>query len=47
LERILLMVGALDQEALCVTVSHWVWKLTMAVTVLDAGGNILDASVIA
>jgi exosome complex component RRP45 len=44
LERILITGGALDTEALCVTPEQWVWKLSVAVTVLDAGGNLLDAS---
>lgn len=49
LERLLLSGGgALDAEALCVQPSHWVWKLTLAVTILDAGGgNVLDACVVA
>ena len=47
LERILLTGGALDSEALCVTPEHWVWKLQLNVTVLDAGGNLLDAAVLA
>lgn len=48
LERILIAGGALDTEALCITPEFWVWKLELAVTVLDAaGGNILDASVLA
>ena len=47
LERILLTGGALDTEALCAIPDHWVWKLDLSVTVLDAaGGNILDASVL-
>ncbi|KAG7336775.1 3' exoribonuclease family, domain containing protein [Nitzschia inconspicua] len=47
LERIILMGGALDTEALVVEGGKWVWKLTLSITVLDAGGNILDASVLA
>jgi exosome complex component RRP45 len=47
LERILITGGALDTEALCVTPEQWVWKLSVAVTVLDAGGNLLDASALA
>jgi exosome complex component RRP45 len=47
LERILIMGGALDTEALVLEGGKWVWKLTLAVTALDAGGNLLDASVLA
>ncbi|EEC43406.1 predicted protein, partial [Phaeodactylum tricornutum CCAP 1055/1] len=47
LERVLLTGGALDTEALCVTPQYWVWKLSLAVTVLDDGGNLMDASVLA
>ena len=47
LERVLLTGGALDTEALCVTPGSWVWRLQLSVTVLDAGGNLLDASVLA
>lgn len=45
LER--LLATAIDTEALCVTPGQWVWKLTLALTVVDAGGNLLDASVLA
>lgn len=48
LERIIIIGGALDTEALCITPGHWVWTLTLAVTVLDAaGGNVLDACTLA
>ncbi|GKY98816.1 hypothetical protein MPSEU_000837700 [Mayamaea pseudoterrestris] len=48
LERILILGGAMDTEALCVTPQHWVWELTLSVTVLDAsGGNLMDACTLA
>mmetsp|Transcript_11149 Transcript_11149/g.26790 ORF Transcript_11149/g.26790 Transcript_11149/m.26790 type:complete len:604 (-) Transcript_11149:122-1933(-) len=47
IERIVLIGGALDTEALVLQTGKWVWKLTVALTVLDAGGNILDACVLA
>jgi exosome complex component RRP45 len=47
LERIIIIGGALDAEALVLESGKWVWKLTVSITVLDAGGNILDASVLA
>ena len=47
LERIILTGGALDTEALCVSAGAWVWKLVLQVRVLDNGGNILDACVMA
>ena len=48
LERILILGGALDTEALCITPGHWVWTLTLSVTVLDAaGGNVMDACALA
>ena len=43
LERTLIQGGAIDTEALCVQSDEWVWKLMIDVTVLDYGGNILDA----
>jgi len=46
LERCLL-VTALDTEALCVVPGRYVWRLSIAVTVLDDGGNCLDAAVLA
>jgi len=47
IERIVLIGGALDTEALVLQAGKWVWKITVALTVLDAGGNILDACVLA
>lgn len=48
LERILILGNALDTEALCVTPGQWVWKLSLAVTIVDAaGGNLIDASTLA
>ena len=47
IERIILIGGALDTEALVLQASKWVWKITVSLTVLDAGGNILDACVLA
>ena len=47
LERIVLIGGALDTEALVLQAGKWVWRITVSLTVLDAGGNLLDASVLA
>ena len=47
IERIVLIGGALDTEALVLEGGKWVWRFTVALTVLDAGGNILDACVLA
>lgn len=47
LERIILTGGALDTEALVVAPGKWVWKFTIALTVLDDGGNLLDTSIMA
>lgn len=47
LERTILMGGALDTEALCVQAGAWVWKLALSVRILDHGGNLLDAAVLA
>jgi exosome complex component RRP45 len=47
IERIILIGGALDTEALVLEGGKWVWKFTIALTVLDAGGNLLDACVLA
>ena len=47
IERIVLIGGAIDTEALVLQAGKWVWKITVALTVLDAGGNILDACVLA
>lgn len=46
-ERIVLMGGALDTEALVLAPGKWVWRLTVSLTVLDDGGNVLDASIMA
>lgn len=46
-ERTLLLGGALDTEALVLAPGKWVWLITVALTVLDDGGNILDASIMA
>jgi exosome complex component RRP45 len=47
LEKIILVGGALDTEALVLLPNQWVWRLTVALTVLDDGGNLLDACVMA
>jgi len=47
IERIVLVGGALDAEALVLIPGSWVWRITTALTVLDDGGNILDACVMA
>lgn len=47
IERIILMGGALDTEALVLMPGKWVWRFTIALTVLDDGGNILDACILA
>jgi len=47
LERTLLAGGAMDAESLCVQSGMWVWRLHVQVTVLDHGGNLVDASVLA
>jgi exosome complex component RRP45 len=47
LERTILVGGALDTEALCVQSGAWVWKAPLAVKILDQGGNLLDAAVLA
>ena len=47
IERIVLTGGALDTEALVLQTGKWVWRMTVALTVLDAGGNIIDACVLA
>jgi exosome complex component RRP45 len=46
-ERIILLGGALDTEALVLAPGKWVWRFTIALTVLDDGGNIIDASIMA
>ena len=47
LERIILVGGALDTEALVILPGQWVWRLNVSLTVLDHGGNLLDACVFA
>ena len=47
IERIILIGGALDSEALVLLPAKWVWRITIALTVLDDGGNILDACILA
>jgi exosome complex component RRP45 len=46
-ERIVLLGGALDSEALVLIPGSWVWRFTIALTVLDDGGNVTDACVLA
>lgn len=46
MERTLLNGGAIDSEALCVQSGKWVWRLQVDVTVLDHGGNLVDACVL-
>lgn len=46
MERTLLNGGAIDAEALCVQSGKWVWRLMVDVTVLDHGGNLVDACVL-
>jgi exosome complex component RRP45 len=46
LERIILIGGALDTEALAVLPGKWVWKFHISLSVLDHGGNVLDACVL-
>lgn len=46
-ERIIVVGGAFDAESLVVTPGSWVWKLTVSLTLLDDGGNVLDACVLA
>ena len=47
LERTLLIGGAMDAEALCVRGGSWVWRLHVDVSLLDDGGNSIDACVLA
>ncbi|KAL7549699.1 hypothetical protein ACHAWF_012962 [Thalassiosira exigua] len=47
LERTLLIGGAMDAEALCVRSGAWVWRLHVDVSLLDDGGNAVDACVLA
>jgi exosome complex component RRP45 len=46
IERTLIQGGAIDAEALCVQSGKWVWRLMVDVTVLDHGGNLVDACVL-
>ncbi|CAJ1943192.1 unnamed protein product [Cylindrotheca closterium] len=46
-ERVIILGGALDTEALVLAPGKWVWRFTIALTILDDGGNILDASILA
>jgi exosome complex component RRP45 len=39
--------GALDTEALVLQAGKWVWRIRVSLTVLDDGGNLLDACVLA
>jgi len=43
----LLIGGAMDAEALCVQSGMWVWRLHVDVSLLDDGGNALDACILA
>ena len=47
IERVVLLGGSLDAEALVLIPGSWVWRVTISLTVLDDGGNILDACVMA
>lgn len=47
LERTLLIGGSVDAEALCVQSGVWVWRLHVDVSLLDDGGNAMDACVLA
>ena len=47
LEKIVLTGGTLDVEALCLIPSQWVWRFHVAITLLDDGGNPMDAAVMA
>ena len=47
IERVVLLGGALDFEALVLVPGSWVWRVTVALTVMDDGGNILDACIMA
>jgi exosome complex RNA-binding protein Rrp42 (RNase PH superfamily) len=46
-ERALRQSGAVDTEALCVVAGRAAWALRVDVTVLDHGGNLVDACVLA
>ncbi len=47
LERTLIIGGSIDAEALCVQSGVWVWRLHVDVSLLDDGGNAMDACVLA
>jgi exosome complex component RRP45 len=47
IERIILVGGALDTEALVLVPGRWVWRFAVALTVLDDGGNVIDACTLA
>lgn len=47
LERTLLIGGAMDAEALCIQSGTWVWRLHVDVSLLDDGGNAIDACMLA
>ena len=47
IEKIVVTGGTLDLEALCLIPAQWVWRFQLALTVLDDGGNIMDAAVMA
>eukprot|EP00980_Cylindrotheca_fusiformis_P007772 scaffold1650_cov135-Cylindrotheca_fusiformis.AAC.7 len=45
IERTVLVGGSLDTEALVLAPGKWVWRITVALTILDDGGNLIDASI--
>ena len=47
LERTLIIGNSIDAEALCVQSGVWVWRLHVDVSLLDDGGNAMDACVLA
>eukprot|EP00934_Nitzschia_sp_Nitz4_P003817 Nitzschia sp. Nitz4//scaffold2_size372955//251504//253035//NITZ4_000447-RA/size372955-snap-gene-0.95-mRNA-1//-1//CDS//3329546850//3807//frame0 len=47
LERVILTGGALDTEALVLVSGKWAWRLSISLTLLDHGGNLTDACVLA
>ena len=47
LEKILLIGGSIDAEALCVQSGVWVWRLVVDVSLVCDAGNSLDACVLA
>lgn len=46
LERTFLNGGTIDAEALCIQSGKWVWRLHVDISVLDHGGNLVDASIL-